>query len=242
MWYVCRHLASAFPNRLSDNRLVAVIPTALVPRCVYLQTRNRLATGIACIDATARVVCHNRRIQSYQVFKHVARRGKTSVGWFDGFKLHRGVKDRGDLLAFQMTPGNTDDRQSGPRWVQGLTGNWFGDRGYISQKLFETRLEQNLPLITQLRNTMRNKLLPLADQLVLRKRALSETIHAPLKHLSPIEPTRHRRGVNAMVHLLAGLGAYPHQPKKRLFGNLRCWLPAGMLLIIKQIFHSLSGR
>src|SRR5512147_1916834 len=88
LWYVCRPLASAFPQRLSSHRLVAVIPTALVPLCVSLQTRKGQATGIAFIDATSLVVCHKRRIQRHTVFQQVARRGKTSVGWFYGFKLH----------------------------------------------------------------------------------------------------------------------------------------------------------
>src|SRR5512143_2133725 len=92
--YVCRHLAEAFPNRLSYNRLVAVIPAALVPLCVYLLSLKGLVTGIALIDATSLVVCHNRRLQSHKVFQSVARRGKTSVGWFYGFKLHLVVNDR----------------------------------------------------------------------------------------------------------------------------------------------------
>ena len=94
--YVCRHLAGACPNRLSDNRLVALIPTALVPLCVYLQTRKGQATGIALIDATSLLVCHNRRIHSHKVFKKIARRGKTSVGWFYGFQLHLVVNDCGE--------------------------------------------------------------------------------------------------------------------------------------------------
>jgi hypothetical protein len=212
--HVCRHLAGAFPQRLSYNRLVALIPTVLVPLCVYLQTRKGQATGIAFIDATSLVVCHNRRIYSHKVFKKIAQRGKTSVGWFYGFKLHRVVNDCGELLAFQVTPGNVDDRKPVPRLVQGLTGKLCGDRGYISQKLFETLLEQNLQLITKLRKGMQNKLLPLADKLLLRKRALIETINDQLKNSSQIEPTRHRSVLNWRVNLLAGLVAYTHQPKK----------------------------
>jgi len=210
----CRHLADAFPNRLSYNRLVAVIPTVLMPLCVYLHTRKGQATGIGFIDATSLVVCHNRRIYSHKVFKQVARRGKTSVGWFYGCKLHLVVNDRGKLLAFQVTPGNVDDRKPVPQLVKGLSGKLFGDRGYISQKLFETLLEQDLQLITKLRKTMRNKLLPLADKLLLRKRALIETINDQLKNSWPIEHTRHRSVSNCMVNLLAGLVAYTYQPKK----------------------------
>ena len=193
---------------------MAVIPTALVPLCVSLQTRKGQATGIAFIDATSLVVCHNRRIYSHRVFKKIARRGKTSVGWFYGFKLHLVVNDRGELLAFQVTPGNVDDRRPVPRLAKGLTGKLFGDRGYISQKLFEALLEQDLQLITKLRKGMQNKLLPLVDKLLLRKRALIETINDQLKNISQIEHTRYRSVINWMVNLLAGLVAYTHQPKK----------------------------
>ena len=117
-------------------------------------------------------------------------------------------------MAFQITAGTVDDRQPVPRWVKGLTGKLFGDRGYLSQKLFETLLEQDLQLITQLRKGMQNKLLPLADKLLLRKRALIETINDQLKNISQVEHTRHRSVINWMVNLLAGLVAYTHQPKK----------------------------
>ncbi len=94
--HVCRHLAGAFPQQLSYHRLVAVIPPALVPLCVYLHTRKGQATGIAFIDATSLVVCHNRRIHRHPVFTKSARRGKTSVGWFYGLKLHLVVHDGGE--------------------------------------------------------------------------------------------------------------------------------------------------
>jgi hypothetical protein len=97
---------------------------------------------------------------------------------------------------------------------KGLTGKLFGDHGYLSQKLFEALLEQNLQLITKLSKTLRNQLLPLGDQRLWRKRALIETIHDQLKNISQIEHTRHRSGINCMVNLLAGLVAYTHQPKK----------------------------
>src|SRR5512144_1798560 len=214
LWYVCRHLAGAFPQRLSYNRFVAVIPTALVPLCVYLHTRKGPATGIAFIDATSLVVCHHRRIQSHKVFKHVARRGKTSVGWFYGFKLHLVINDRGELLAFRITPGNVDDRELVPDLSQGLSGQLLVDCGYISHQLFHVLWERGLHLISKIRKNMHNKLLPLADKLLLRKRALIETINDQIKNIQQVEHTRHRSAVNAMVNVLAALVAYTHQPCK----------------------------
>jgi hypothetical protein len=90
---------------------VALISTTLMPMCIDLHTRRGEDTGMAFIDATSLVVCHNRRIHSHNVFKKVARRGKTSRGWFYGFKLHRVVNECGELLAFPITPGNVDDRR-----------------------------------------------------------------------------------------------------------------------------------
>jgi hypothetical protein len=211
---VCRHLHPEFPSLPGYPRVVTLTQSVLIPLCAYLQQRKGMATGIAFIDATSIVVCHNRRIHSHKVFKKLARRGKTSVGWFYGFKLHLVVNDRGELLAFQVTPGNVDDRKPVPHLAKGLTGKLFGDKGYISKALFEALLTENLQLITKRRKNMANRLMPLFDKLMRRKRALIETINDQLKNISQIEHSRHRSVANFMVNLVAGLVAYTHQPKK----------------------------
>jgi hypothetical protein len=214
LWQVCRYCRSEFPQLLSYTRFVALIPKALMPMCIYLNTRRGEDTGLAFVDATSLVVCHNRRIHSHKVFKAVARRGKTSMGWFYGFKLHLVVNDRGELLAFRITPGNVDDREPVPELTQGLTGKLIGDRGYISSQLFHVLWERGLHLVTKIRKNMHNKLMPLVDKLLLRKRAIIETINDQIKNIQQIEHTRHRSVVNAMVNVLAALVAYTHQPRK----------------------------
>lgn len=212
--HLCRHCRGEFPDLLSYTRFVALIPAALMPLCIYLHTRRGQDTGIAFVDATSLVVCHNRRIHSHRVFNQVARRGKTSMGWFYGFKLHLVVNDRGELLAFRMTPGNVDDREPVPELTQGLTGKLVGDRGYISQKLFNELWERGLQLITKIRRNMHNQLMPMVDKLLLRKRAIIESINDQIKNIQQIEHTRHRSVVNAMVNVLAALVAYTYQPRK----------------------------
>lgn len=93
------------------------------------------------------------------------------MGWFYGFKLHFVINKRGELLAFQLTPGNVDDRRPAPHLAQDLSGKLFGDKGYISKRLFQTLFEQGLELITSIRKNMPNRLLPLFDKCLLRKRA-----------------------------------------------------------------------
>jgi len=149
------------------------------------------------------------------VFKGVAQRGKSSLGWFYGFKLHVVVNDCGELLGCCLTTGNVDDREPVPGLAKQLFGKLFADRGYVSQALFEQLFSQHaLQLITKLRKNMKNRLMLLEDKFLLRKRAIIETINDQLKNISQIEHTRHRSPLNFLVNLVAGLIAYCLQPKK----------------------------
>jgi hypothetical protein len=212
--HVMVHLRSEFPKLVSYHRFVELMPTALLPLCVYLHTRLVACRGLAFIDSTPLPVCHNKRIPRHKVFAGLAARGKTSMGWFYGFKLHLIVDDQGNLLAFYLTPGNVDDRKPVPHMAKKLWGKLFGDKGYISQPLFEQLFSQGVQLITPIRKNMKNRLLPLMDKLLLRKRAIIETINDQLKNISQIAHTRHRSPTNFLVNLIAGLIAYTHQPKK----------------------------
>ena len=212
--HVQAHLRSEFPRLISYQRFVALIPSMQVPLLAYLQSRYGPCTGISFIDSTSLEVCDPKRIRSHRVFATDARRGKTSMGSFFGFKLHLAVNDQGDLLACCLTPGNIDDRSPVPKLVKRLRGKLFGDRGYISTSLTQLLFEHGLHFITRLRKNMKNQLMHLSDKLLLRKRAIIESIIDQLKNISQIEHSRHRSPLNFVVHLVAGLIAYSHQDKK----------------------------
>ncbi|WP_343327864.1 IS982 family transposase [Leptolyngbya sp. CCY15150] len=147
-----------------------------------------------------------KRAKAHKTFRGLAGWGKSSVGWYFGFKLHLIMNERGELLAATLTPGNTDDRKPVPEMTQGLVGKLFGDRGYISQALFETLFERGLELITKRRKNMKNSLMPLLDKVLLRKRLIIETIHDQLKHLCQIEHSRHRSPSNSQYGGSTGIG------------------------------------
>lgn len=96
------------------------------------------------------------------------------MGWCYGFKLHLLINDVGELLACRLTAANVDDRVPVPTLVTRVTGKVFGDRGYISRALFTDLFAHGVQLITKLRKDRKNKLLPMLDKLLLRKRALIE--------------------------------------------------------------------
>jgi Transposase DDE domain len=212
--YGLPHLCWAFPQVVSYTRFVELMAEALIPLCAYLQTRKGRSEGVAFIDSTLLAVCHPKRSGRHKVFAGLARWGRNSLGWGYGFKLHLLINDVGELLACRLTVANVDDRVPVPALVAKVQGKVFGDRGYISQALFATLFTHGVQLITKLRKDMKNKLLPMLDKLLLRKRSLIETVNDQLKNISQIEHSRHRSVTNFLVNLVAGLIAYTYQPKK----------------------------
>ena len=228
--HVVPHLHQEFPGLVSYTRFVDFIPSALLPLCAYFrQTCLGDCTGVSFIDSTSLDVCLNQRIASHKVFAGLAARGKTSMGWFFGFKLHLVINDRGELLNVLLTPGNVDDRKPVPKLVRKLFGKMFGDKGYISQPLCELlRQTFGIQFVTKLKSNAKNRLpLPFMDRILLRRRAIIESVIDQLKNISQIEHSRHRSVTNFMVNLICGLIAYAHQPKKPSLGreSLAC-LPA----------------
>jgi transposase len=228
--HVLPHLRSEFPDLVSYTRFVDFIPSALVPLCAYFQqTCLGDCSGVSFIDSTSLDVCLNQRIASHKVFAGLAGRGKTSTGWFFGFKLHLVINDRGELLNVLLTPGNVDDRKPAPKLVRKLFGKVFGDKGYISQSLYELlRQTFGIQLVTKLKSNAKNRLpMSLTDRILLRKRAIIESVIDQLKNISQIEHSRHRSVTSFLVNLLCGLIAYSRQPKKPSLGReaLAC-LPA----------------
>lgn len=214
MNHVLKNLLHLFPNLVSYQRFVEIMSSAFIFLCLFIHCQKKSKTGLYFIDSTTRAVCHEKRAYSNRVFQHLAKKSKSTMGWFFGFKLHILINDQGELMAFRITPGNEDDRTCVKILSKNLFGKMIGDKGYISQKLFEDLYAQGLQLITRIKKNMKNKLIPLMDKLLLRKRAIVESVIDQLKNISQIEHSRHRSPSNFFVNIVSGLAAYCLQPKK----------------------------
>ncbi|MES2389482.1 MAG: IS982 family transposase [Bacteroidota bacterium] len=206
-----------FPGLLSYNRFVELQPRVIHPFMTFLHyCCTGKCTGISFIDSNVLKVCHNRRIHSHKVFAGRAKRGRTSVDWFFGFKLHLIINDKGEFVSFCITRGNTDDRN--PKVMQCMTrtlfGKLYGDKGYISKSLSEILLNKGIELITKLKKKMKQQLMPEVDKLLLRKRAIVESVNDQLKNISQVEHTRHRSANGFLLNLIAGMTAYCFKEKK----------------------------
>jgi hypothetical protein len=196
------------------DRFISLMPRLFVPLMVLLHSLSGEETGVYFADSTKLAVCHNRRIHRHKVFDGLAARGKTSMGWFYGLKLHFVINHKGQIMALKITPGNIADSAVLDEITQRLTGKLCADKGYIGRELFSKLWQRGLHLITGIRRNMRNHLMPLADKLMLRRRFLIETVLDTLKCGMGLEHSRHRSVINAMVHILSCLVAYAFRPGK----------------------------
>lgn len=205
--YVCRHLRTEFPKLPSYQRCVELLPRCVAPLVALFEVLKGQCDGISIADATPIAVCDNRRIARHRVFADSAQRGKTSMGWFYGFKLHAIINSKGELIRLQLTPDNVDDRQPMPNLCQGLFGQLFATRAISPIGLTSTLARQDLQLITTLKKNMKPVPRTEFEKIILRRRSLIETVFDELKNLCQIEHTRHRSLFNFLVNLMAGIVA-----------------------------------
>jgi transposase len=212
--HVCQHLREAFPTLPSYQRCVELLPRCNLALAALFDVLKGQCSGISIADSTPICVCDNLRIGRHRVFKGWAARGKSSTGWFFGFKLHAVINHQGELLNIRLTPGNVDDRKPVPELTKGGFGALYADKGYLSKQLAHTLKQRGLQLITKVRRNMKHVVLSAFDHAILRRRSLVETVFHELKNLCQIEHSRHRSPIHFAVNLLSGIIAYCLMPKK----------------------------
>jgi hypothetical protein len=173
-------------------------------------------TGISFIDSTVLRVCHNKRIKRNKVFKGMATVGKSTVGWFFGFKLHLIINDKGEILSFYLSKANTSDNNAKliTRMTKEIFGKLFGDKGYINKALSDLLFNDGIQLITAVRRNMKQKALSNEEKLLLRKRSVIETVNDELKNICQVEHTRHRSIEGFILNIISAIAAYSFFPKK----------------------------
>ena len=199
---------------MSYSRFVQLQKEVLTVLTFYLSTHLGTCSGISFVDSTRLRVCDNRRISSHRVFVSEAGCSKTSMGWFYGFKLHLVINEQGEILDVELTPGNTDDRRPLPKFAEGLHGNLYADRGYISKDLREQLRAQGINLVYKVRKNMKPLDLSVSDEVLLRKRMLIESVIRELKTQMQLEHSRHRSFENFQVNVVSALIAYQLCEKK----------------------------
>lgn len=155
----------------------------------YLLELNRQMNrgGVYFLDSTALSVCANWNINTHKVTKDYASRGKTSKGWFYGFKLHGACDALGNLVGLRFTTGSEHDSRQAEPLTDGLTGLFVGDAGYLlKQEVFIRLFEKHKRILAASRKNMK-RLMSEHDGNLLRKRSIIETVWDVLKERYGLE-------------------------------------------------------
>lgn len=218
--YVQTRLQNDFPDLVSYNRFVELIPRALLPMCMFLNYRCSLSkrTGIYYIDSAPWQVCHVKRAHQHKVMRGFAQWGKTSVGWFYGLKYHLVVNQLGELINFRLGPASTADNHAKLLFslTKDLLGWLFGDKGYLLSQVKKDLLERNgaLKIFSKCRKNMKKQQIEVEPKLWLAKRGIIESVINQTKNECQAVHSRHRSATNAFVNLYAALTAYTFRANK----------------------------
>jgi hypothetical protein len=217
--FVQRDLKPAFNKVNSYNRFIELAPRAIKPLMILLNSLYASCDGVSYIDSTAIKVCHIKREKRHKLFKGIASKSKSTMGWFYGFKLHIMTNTKGELLNSFFSHANVDDRQGLLVMCKKIFGNLIGDRGYLGKQLKQTLHNQGINLITRGRKNMKSHILNLTELAMLNSRNLIETVIGKLKLQFNLEHTRHRSTSGFIINILTSLIAYcfsSNKPKSNI--------------------------
>ena len=210
-------IASAF-KLPSYNRFLELQQLAIMPLAIFAKLQSSGAyDGVSFIDSFPLKISHQKRISSHKTFKQIAARGKTSVGWFYGFKLHVVINGKGEILDFAITSENVADNN--PEIIEKITGKIYGkiygDKGYlVNADLFEKLYSKRVLIVTKIKQNMKNKLMDIWNKIMLRKRGVIESVGAVLKEDYNIEHSRYRTPITLFINVFTTLIAYSFRQNK----------------------------
>jgi hypothetical protein len=223
-------LKSAFPTMPSYGRFIELQQEAYIPLAIFAKLQSQgQCNGISFIDSFPLKVSHPKRIYSHKTFRGLAKRGKTSTGWFYGFKLHMIINSKGEILDFAITAGNVADNNSSviEKITQKIHGKLYGDKGYLlNPNLFQKLYSKGVHVITKIKKGMKNKLMHVGDKYLLKKRGVVESVGAVFKEDLNIEHSRYRAPITLFINVFTALIAYSFREKKPTIHKNNVSLPA----------------
>lgn len=208
---VAAHYKRYFPELPNyENFLKATNRSALFISLLvkYLLHKNSQGNDEHFVDSTDVPVCENHNIYKYRVAKEIAGRGKTSKGWFYGFKLHGVCNSEGDLESFFFTPGNVHDNRALKDLIINLEGIFVCDAGYLlKQEELVRFFEAEKRLYIATRNNMK-RLMTKAQHQLFKRRSVIENVWNTLKVRMNMAYS-FARGIHGLFrHYLYCIGSY----------------------------------
>lgn len=223
IWYKCSHFNNfkAFFLWLKEDKSHLFKNLPCYQRIIHLINMHQLALHALhvalmkgqdkqylWIDSTSLPVCKNQRIQRHKSLAKIATRGKSSMGWFYGCKLHIAMNQFGEIACSALSNGHIANIKMVEQLVEGSKAKIYADRGYISQDLKSRLKDKDIDLITYHRKNMQAIQLSVPDEYHLRQRNKIETLFSLLKGQYNLVTSKARSIHGFISGIYASLCAY----------------------------------
>ncbi|WOE33340.1 MULTISPECIES: IS982 family transposase [unclassified Acinetobacter] len=223
IWYKCSHFNNfkAFFSWLKQDKCHLFKSLPCYQRMIHLINMHQLALHALhvalmkdqykqylWIDSTTLLVCKNQRIHLHKSLVRIASRGKSSMGWFYGCKLHIVMNQFGKIVSSALSNGHIADIKMVEKLVAGLQAKLYADRGYISKELKSRLRDQGIDLITYHRKNMKSVQLQQSDEYHLKQRNKIETLFSLLKGQYNLVTSKARSILGFLSGIYASLCAY----------------------------------
>lgn len=213
LWkYVNNHHKNDFP-RLGCYKSFCVTLNRLAPEILKVITIfcriNKEKSGILkFIDSTKLEVCKIWRAGSHKTMKALAKKSKSTTGWFYGLKLHIVCDDNGNLLYIAFTTANIDDRRILEKALKNFENSIFGaDAGYCGKNMQKEAKENDNIVLAAVRKNMKT-IATEFDQKVLNLRSVVERCFSVMKTRLNLVSTLARSVNGYLAHYIRTLFMY----------------------------------
>lgn len=188
---------------------------------LYCMTRSIRANGhdVHFVDSTALPVCKILREKYAKLFKGIAKKSKSTMGWFYGFKLHLIINQNMEIEAIKFSDANTHDLTVlDGDFIDQIKGFLVGDKGYLSKKKSQILSTQGILLFTKQRKNAQTKLPATRQQLrFIRQRLKIEATFHLLKNNFSLVSSFARSIQSYFANVCTSLLAYSISKAKKLF-------------------------
>ncbi len=203
----------------ATNKAFPII--ALFMQILLLQNRMENESGVHFIDSTPVSTCLNRRIFSHKVTSDFASRGKSTKGWFYGFKLHGVCSEKGVLESVIFTSGNINDSKMIEKVTENMKGWFYCDAGYLKRSNELVKLAESGRFICAATRQNMNRLISDEQWSHLRKRNIIESDWGVLKQNYFLEYHQARSIDGIFRHYCFAISAYILQCRLKSFLRLK---------------------
>lgn len=210
---------SAYQNFIESVNRLSLFASLLLSAFMEVFRKTAPDLSLKFADSTRLRVCDIKREWSHKVCKGIAKKSKSTMGWFYGFKLHIVCDELMRILNCTITPANVDDRRALESIWDDIFGVIVADAGYVGKEIQKEGLKKGKFLFAAVRANMR-KLMTDIQHEILNLRETVERVFSVLKLRMGLETSLPRSPLGHFAHYLWCITAYQMKKFFEMFSTM----------------------